>query len=368
MSSSSTDHPAHDETMSSLAIDSPSVRIESRALYAALIAGVIGALLAIVLEFLPPLPLFGEWSFGSVAAVACGITVAVATVVAYRRVLSQPGQEWRRPRSPVLNVASFTGVVLVHSLFSVLVTVVGFLVVSLGFRGLVLDLFWSIVLMTTATGLNVWVASLSASHLTTVRLSNMLMRFVALGTLASTVTASDPDWWRIHFSHLGTFGGLSSILFNGTLIVGGLMVTAFALYVSNDMQPLVAAGVLRNRRSPGVVSTMFVIMGVMLAGVGLVPVNVSVLIHNLCASGMAFAFAALLLAGPWILRGMPRAYFVASWLFVAAMILFVFLFTTEFFGLTAFEIVVFALIFGWISVFIRFLATTGAALEGCDVG
>lgn len=345
------------------AAQTSSVRIESRALYAALIAGVAGALFGIVIDFLPPLALFGGWSFGSFAAIGAGVVAAVATIIAYSRARSQPGGEWQRSISAPLKIASFTGVILVHSLFSVLVTLVSFLVLSLGFHGLVLDHFWSILLMSTAMGLNAWVASLSASRLTTVRLSNMLMQFVALGTLAAMVTASDPYWWRIHFSHLGTFSDLSSLLFNGTLIVGGLMVTAFAIYVSNDMKPLVASGVLRNRRSAAETSAMFVIMGVMLAGVGAVPVNLSVLIHNLCAAGMAFAYGALLLAGPWIFRGMPRAYFVASWLFVAAMVLFVVLFTSDYFGLTAFEILVFALIFGWISVFIRFLATASQTIS-----
>lgn len=102
-------------------------------------------------------------------------------------------------------------------------------------------------------------------------------------------------------------------------------------------------------------------MGAMLAGVGLVPVNVSLLIHNLCASGMAAMFFGLLVGGRWILRGMPRAYFVASWVFLAATLASVVLFVVGYFGLTAFEIIVFALIFGWIAVFIRFLGVTGTA-------
>ena len=45
------------------------------------------------------------------------------------------------------------------------------------------------------------------------------------------------------------------------------------------------------------VSGLFVAMGVMLAGVGLVPVDVSFLIHTLSASGMAVAFLVLLIGG-----------------------------------------------------------------------
>lgn len=336
-----------------------STRTESRALYTALTAGAAGGLLGLVLAFGRPLPLFGDWSFGLIAAIAAGVAATTAATLGYLRIRVQPDQQWRRSVSSPLTVASFSGVVLVHGLLAVLATLAVYLVLSRGFKGMILEPFWSILLMGVTVGFTAWVVYLSVSQLTTVRMSNLLMAFVALGTLTAMVTSSDPEWWRTHFSHLGTFGDLSSLLFNGTLVIGGLLVTAFAIYVSNDMRPLVAAGVLSDEGSPRFVAAMFVTMGVMLAGVGLVPVTVSLLIHNLCASGMAVAYLALLLSGPRILRGMPRAYFVASWLFLAAVLASVALFATGFFGLTAFEILVFALIFGWISVFIRFLSAPG---------
>jgi hypothetical protein len=69
----------------------------------------------------------------------------------------------------------------------------------------------------------------------------------------------------------------------------------------------------------------------------------------------------LLIGGQCLGRGMPRSYFVASWSFLAAMVASVVLFipAVGFFSLTAFEIIVFALIFGWIAVFIRFLGVAG---------
>lgn len=333
--------------------------VESRALYAALAAGALGALIGLVLALLPPLPLFGGWSFGTVAAIAAGSAAAATASLGYWRLRSRPGEEWRASVSSQLTVASFCGVILAHALLAALAALAASLVLSLGFKGLELDAFWSILLMGVTTGFTAWLVHLSVSQLTTVRMSNLLMAFVGIGTLTSMVTASDSEWWRTHFSHLGTFSDLSSLLFNGTLVVGGLLVMAFAIYVSNDIRRRVASGDLLEERSPRFVATMFVTMGVMLAGVGLVPVNLSLLIHNLCASGLAVAYIALLVSGPRMLRGLPRAYFLASWLFLAAVVVSVVLFVVGFFGLTALEIVVFVLIFGWISVFIRFLAAPG---------
>jgi hypothetical membrane protein len=109
-----------------------------------------------------------------------------------------------------------------------------------------------------------------------------------------------------------------------------------------------------------VVPALFVVMGVMLAFVGVFPVDVSLPLHNISASGMAAMFLVLLISGPRTLRGMPRTYFVASATFLTATLASVVLFVVGYFSLTAFEILVFALIFGWIAVFIRFLSAAGS--------
>jgi hypothetical protein len=76
---------------------------------------------------------------------------------------------------------------------------------------------------------------------------------------------------------------------------------------------------------------------------------------------MAIMFMVLLIGGPRFLRGMPRTYFVSAWSFLGALLASIVLFIPAigYFSLTAFEIIVFALIFGWIAVFIRFLGVAG---------
>lgn len=61
---------------------------------------------------------------------------------------------------------------------------------------------------------------------------------------------------------------------------------------------------------------------------------------------------------------MPRTYFLCAWGFFAAMLAAVALFAVGYFGLTAFEILAFALIFAWIAVFIRFLGASAPAEHG----
>ena len=356
--SSQPDHPT--ESIRKPASPPPPLRTESRAIYIALAAGGFGAVIGVILAVtLPPLPLSGDWSFGSIVGIAAGVISAVVAGAGYWRARTLEGQEWRHSLSPTRFSINMIAVVLVHAVLCVLAVLVIFLTLSLGFIGLEVEPLWAATLMAVALGLSAYFTYLSVSQMTTQRMSTLLMSFVVIGTLTAMVTSPDERWWEANFSQLGTFWSVSSLIFNGTLVVGGLLVTTFAVYLANDMHALTIRGVLSFDKSPKVIALMFIVMGAMLAGVGLVPVNINLFIHNLCASGMALMFLGMFGIGPRVLRGMPRAYFIAVWVFVGALVLSSVLFAVGYFGLTAFEIVVFALIFGWISVFIRFLGVAG---------
>jgi hypothetical membrane protein len=339
----------------------PVLRAESEAIYAALLCGVLGAGYGLVVSLIwPGLPVADAgWSFGTAAAIGAGVVSAGAATTGYWRSRSLAGQEWRDSLSPWRFTVNTISVVIVHTVLAVLATLVVYLVLDRGFIGIPIVRFWAISLMAVTLGLVAYLVYLSVSRMTTQRMSSLLMSFVVIGTLTAMVTTPDPDWWSIHFSHLGTFWALSSAVFNGTLIAGGLLVTTFAVYLANDMHALVDAGLLRRPGAPRFVAVLFVVMGIMLACVGIFPVNVNLWLHNLSASGMAAMFLVLLTAGNRVLQGMPRAYFLSAWVFLAALIVSVVLFVVGYFSLTAFEIVVFALIFGWIAVFIRFLSAAG---------
>lgn len=339
----------------------PVRRTEAVAVYLAFGAGLGGAIygliLSLVAERLEIASASG--SFGLLAAIGAGIVAALAAGIGYWRARGLPGQEWRRALPSWKFTVNTVSVIIVHAALAFVATYALYRLLALGFIGLPVIPFWATVLMAVTLGLTTWIVYLSVSSMTTQRMSSLLMAFIVIGTLTAMVTTPDPEWWRVHFSQLGTFDDLSSGVFNGTLIAGGLLVTTFGVYIANDMATLAQRGMLTSPRGPRVVPVLFVVMGIMLACVGIFPVDVNLLLHNLSASGMAAMFLVLLIAGPALLRGMPRTYFVASWAFLGAMAASVVLFATGYFSLTAFEILVFALIFGWIAVFIRFLAVTG---------
>lgn len=335
-------------------------RTERESLYLSLGAQVVGAVYGFVLaQFSGALSLTGDDPFAMWAAAGAAVVAAVTATVGYWRSRSQPDQQWRRELPSWLFTVNTISVVVVHAALAFVATYGLYRLLALGFIGLPVITFWAVVLMAVTLGLSAYFVYLSSSSITTQRLSTLLMAFISIGTLTATITTPDPRWWTVHFSQLGTFDDLSSWIFNGTLIAGGLLVTTFAVHISRDLQALTAAGILTNHRVARFVSTAFVIMGIMLAFVGIVPVDVNLLIHNLSASGMAVAYLVLLIAGYRVLRGMPRAYFVAASTFLAATAVSIVLFAVGYFSLTAFEIIVFALIFGWIAVFMRFLGVAG---------
>jgi hypothetical membrane protein len=343
------------------AVPATTRKTEAAAVYLAFGAGIVGAVYGLISSLIATdlVLASSNVSFGFLAAAGAAVVAVAAATTGYWLARSTPGQEWRQQLPSWKFTVNTISVVVVHAALAFVMTLALYRVLGLGFIGLPVITFWAVVLMAVTLGLTAWIVYLSVSRMTTQRMSTLLMAFVVIGTLTAMVTTPDPEWWKVHFSQLGTFDDLSSWVFNGTLIAGGLLVTTFAVYIANDMQVLADAGLLTSARGVTAVPALFVVMGIMLACVGIFPVDVNLWLHNLSASGMAVMFLVLLIGGPRFLAGMPRTYFVASWTFLAATVLSVVLFVVGYFSLTAFEIIVFALIFGWIAVFIRFLGVTG---------
>ena len=344
--------------------------VESEALLAGAFAAGATGLIALFLFAGGVWPLWGGLSVGIVAAVAVMLTGIGAGATGYWRSRNLPGQEWRHRLKPWKFSVDVGTVAAVHAIIGFILTMVVFVALQRSFEGLVVDAWTSVGAVAVASGLGAYWIYLSVSAITTPKLAMLLIVFMASATLASMATAQDPQWWEYHFSQLGTADDFSSSLFNLALIIGGAFVTTFALYVDRDLTTLVRQGVLERASAPRIVSVVFIVMGVLLAGVGLVPVNVSTPIHNFCAVGMSISFLTLLIGAPWILRGMPRRFFVFCTggivLLLASAVLFE---PIGYYNLTAFELAAFSIIFGWISVFIRFVsalttsAPAGAATE-----
>ena len=281
--------------------------VETEALVGGVVAGGSTIVVAMLSFFGSEWPLWGGWSVGALAAIAVIVSGVAVAATGYWRARDLPGQEWRHELRP-----------------------------------------WKFSLD---------VATVSAVHA------------VIAGLI--TVTVFVLQWWEIHFSQLGTSNDFSSAMFNIALIVAGTFVITFAMYVFRDLSTLVRQGVLVNAWAPRLVSVVFVVMGILLACVGLFPFDVNLFMHNMSAIGMSLSFLALLISAPWVLRGMPKRFFIFCSGAIVVLLGGALLFEPiEYWNLTAFELVAFSTIFGWIAVFIRFVSalSTQHADDGADGG
>jgi len=96
-----------------------------------------------------------------------------------------------------------------------------------------------------------------------------------------------------------------------------------------------------------------------------VPENVNTSAHNGIAAATSCTFGIMLALTPIALRGMPWSFLLLTCGCLAVLATDVLLYVNEsYFNLTAFETVAFAMLFGWISILVRFMA----AMLGGGVG
>ncbi len=331
------------------------VAIETESVLAGVVAAGVTATAGALIFAGAEWSLWGGWSVGAVAAIAVVVSGIGAAATGYWRARDLPGQEWRHELGAWKFSMDVATVAAVHAVIGALVTVMVFVLLQRSFEGLVVDPWIATGASAVASGLAAYWIYLSVTSLTTPKLAALLVVFMSLTVLMSMATSQDPQWWQIHFSQLGTSNDVSSGLFNIALVIAGAFVTTFAMYVFRDLSALVGQGVLAHTWAPRVVSVVFIVMGVLLACVGLFPLDVNMFIHNMSAIGMSLTFLGLLISAPWVLRGMPRRFFLfcdgAIIVLLGGALLFE---PIGYWNLTAFELIAFSTIFGWISVFIRF--------------
>lgn len=205
------------------------------------------------------------------------------------------------------------------------------------------------VIASAAVALSAYAAFLSGSALSPRQLSRVLALFLVIGMITAMLSASDPQWWRLNLSALGITHDVSALTFNLTLIVSGVIVTTIARFGTASLP----ASTVSERQRREIVRALFVLLGVMLACVGIFPVDRFFLLHNSVATGMIVAFGVLVIGAPWLLRSLSSSFIILGFVFVAAIIGLVFLFAVGTYNLTAVELVASLLIFAWIILFLR---------------
>ena len=218
------------------------------------------------------------------------------------------------------------------------------------------------ILVAVAFTLTGYVAFLSAVALTPMVLSLVLAVFLVIGAFAAMLASSDVHWWQDNLSALGMSSNSASVAFNATLVIAGIMVTTIARYATAGLPVDEPA----DRRGRTIVRGGLILMGIFLACVGIFPVDEFFALHNTVATGMAVAFAVVVVGLPWFVRGVPRVFVGFGWTYVLVIVLLGAFFAVGYYNLTAVELIAAVLIFSWIIVFLRTAGAMGSPATHTD--
>ncbi|CAH0127189.1 DUF998 domain-containing protein [Microbacterium sp. Bi121] len=306
---------------------------------------------------LPPfwgreLDIAGAWSIGAYAAVG-GAVVAILSVLLGRvvvrrgRIAAQAdGLTMRDDRLRWYDTAAIT---LAYAATALLGWSGIAALLELSFADAPVYDFPGAILVAVAFALTAYVCFLSAASLTPMMLSLVLAIFLVVGAFASMLTATDRHWWRDNLSALGMASNDSAWIFNGTLIVAGVIVTTVSRYATAGL-PVADP---QQKRGRHYIRIGMILMGIFLTCVGVFPVDAFFIVHNTVATGMAVAFAAVVIALPWLLPSISSVFVGMGYVYVAVIVLLGIFFATGYYNLTAVELIAAILIFSWIIVFLR---------------
>ncbi len=334
---------------------SSNTNVESKAIYSALAGGIIGFLVGLVTFVGGNVEIFSRGlSLGFVVTILASVLSLVIYLIVTMRHAKSTKSLWRF----VLQHVDSWAVSIVHGLLAFLSCAVIFYIINASFIGARLDVWAASIISGLICGTICYITYLSAKHMNSMLLSIILALFLLSGTFVSMLTASDPLWWYQHFSSLGASGGVSGYAFNATLIIAGVVIMALAKYVTRDLYALQSPHPsASDDKKIRVFQSLLATIGLALAGVGLFVYDVFPLTHKVAASGLAVLFLLIIMLLPWLVPHFPKAYFIASYLLLAGLMVSVWLFAgVGYFNLTAFEMVAAGIIFTWIIIFVRHLA------------
>lgn len=340
--------------------DAPDAAFEAAALLVGATFLVLGFAVALPVFWGHELAISGRGSVGAFAAIGGAVTAGAAFVLGRLARRSEgPGPDGLRDGFSVpgdrLRWYDLAAIAFAHAAIALL----GWLgiaeLLERSFTDAPVFPFPGAVLVAVAFALTGYVSFLSAVALTPLSLSLVLAVFLVIGAFASMLASSDVHWWRDNLSALGMSTNSSSVAFNVTLVIAGVMVTTIARYATAGLpvdEP-------RDRRGRRVVRVGLILLGVFLACVGLFPVDEFFVLHNTVATGMAVVFAVVVVGLPWLLPAIPRVFVALGWVYVLVIALLAVFFATGYYNLTAVELIAAVLIFSWIIVFLRTAGSIG---------
>ncbi|MET0871210.1 MAG: hypothetical protein ABWX89_02645 [Paeniglutamicibacter terrestris] len=348
------------------------LRTESWALWVGLGATVLGGLVGLI-AFAGYRPdLSGTRSVAVTAAVLAAIAATGGSVLGYVQFLAK-SQQWLSELPIYRQITNAVALVILHGAMSSMAALVSFRIIQNAFLGLTVDSYAAALMVGVCAGISGYIALVSAARMSAQSLSTLLAVFMATGVFISMLAAENPYWWQSMFSALGTraAGPTSFWTFNFTLVISGLVLSMLTAFIVRDVGLLASirdeyadvigkprATIIRPR--PLVVRICLLGLGLCVIFIGLIPVSLLPTVHSGVVR-IAAGFIVVLLVGAALwLPGFPAIFHLLSFACFLGLVGAALLWQPlAYYNLTAFELAVVGIVFGWLVVFIR---TTAAAL------
>jgi hypothetical membrane protein len=236
------------------------------------------------------------------------------------------------------------------------VAMVSFISISIfnnSFKNIQLDIFISSVLVGIYSGVLLYLIVPVAMGMNTIVVSRIFTVVMISGIILSMLTNNNPNWWQVNFSYLGWGNGISSLSFNLTIIMAGLLVIALSTQFTNDLK---RSKYIFDKKDVNlnILSVLFIILGVDMSALGLFPYDKAPRLHDILGYSMLIIFGVIILSLRYIFPRIDKTFLTNSYLtlFFLAFCYVLFSFV-GYLSLTGFELIGFLATFGWLLLFVR---------------
>jgi MFS family permease len=297
-------------------------------------------------------PLSGQVSIATVTSILVAVLGGAAFATAYVRVARRTSR-WKHRRL-VWRIRDAASLTIAAAAMAAMAALAAFSVFQRMFQGLLLGRIAATLMAAATVAAGCYLLANIAHEMSSSGVAVLLGGFLAAGVVAATLSADDPGWWQSNFSALGVSTESSASAFNFTVITAGVVLTTLADYLADDLERW--EGV--TRREVRTIRVMLIVIGLALIGLGSIPVDTSRVVHDINAVSVIVGFGTMILATPFLLRGLPRPFLLSTAVLGALILGIVGLWKLfHVYNFTAVEMLSVLIIFAWLGLFSRTVAS-----------
>ncbi|WEK13485.1 MAG: hypothetical protein P0Y48_13655 [Candidatus Microbacterium phytovorans] len=193
---------------------------------------------------------------------------------------------------------------------------------------------------------------------------------LCLGILIAALTTTDPVWWHLHFSRLGTFADASGYTFNTGVVISGLVIAAAGIPLAVNLATALSEGRVADARAARLLPPLLVTLGLCLALIGMIPLTLNEFAHDRAANGVMLSFLGLVVVSRKTLPELPRLLPRYALTAVVVLVVGITLMFVGILNLAAFEVLAFGGVLSWVHLLeraVRRLGVTAPTIAALDV-